>query len=298
MDAQHQIQVKPVTQYRLSYSGGFNVTLSSQSPTGDGYYDADSSTTATSSYIGDTVPNQQRQALTGYTLDSQATTVPRNETGTFTTSPIVFDTYHTLVFDSVKQYFVAFSFTDASGSKHVVPTSLAIDQQNGGVEDVPGFTAWVDNGTAFTVASLTWEGVDVKPLGSTSHQVNAPENVTIMSRVYPASLKVVDLLGLGVQGAEVAAKLANGTTVTKATNSSGVVGFGLIPIGTYGAAISNLGVSTSTSADASVRSESTATVDVSVPVVGIVILIVAALGVSAFLVRRRGRSGQALSSTG
>ena len=299
MDAQHQIEVKPVTQYRFTYSGGFNVTLSSQSPTGDGYYDANSSTTATSSYIGDTVPNQQRQALTGYTLDSRAASIPRNETGTFTTRPVVFDTHHTLVFDSVKQYFVAFSFTDASGSKHVVvPTSLAIDQQNGGVEDVHGFTAWVDNGTAFTVASLTWEGVDVKPLGSTPHQVNAPENVTIMSRVYPASLKVVDLLGLGVQGAEVAAKFANGTTVTRTTNSSGVVGFGLIPIGTYGATISNLGVSTSTSADASIRSEATATVGVSVPVVGIIILIVAVLGVSAFLVRRRGRSGPALSSTG
>jgi hypothetical protein len=160
------------------------------------------------------------------------------------------------------------------------------------VEGVPGFNAWVDNGTAFTVASLIWEGVDVKPLSSTSYQVSAPENVTIMSSVYPASLKVVDLLGLGVQGAKVAAMFANGTTVTRATNSSGVVGFGLIPIGTYEATISNLGVSTSTSGDASIRSEAIATVDVSVPVVGIIIiivLIVAALGASAFLVRRRGR---------
>jgi hypothetical protein len=300
MDAQHQIEVKPVTQYRFAYSGGFNVTLSSQSPTGDGFYDANSSTTATSSYIGGVVSSQQRQALTGYTLDSKTTSIARNETGAFTTPPIVFDTYHTLVFDSVGQYFVAFSFTDASGSRQVVPTSLSIDQEDGGVEGVPGFSTWVDNGTAFTVAGLIWEGVDVKPLASTSYQVSAPENVTIRSRVYPASLKVVDLLGLSVQGATVAAKFANGTTVMRTTNSSGVVGFGLIPIGSYGATISNLGVSTSTSADASIRSEATATVDVSVPVVGIIIiiLIVAALAASAFLVRRRGRSSQAPSSTG
>jgi hypothetical protein len=297
MDAQHQVEIKAATQYRFTYSGGFNVTLSSQSPTGDGFYDGNSSTTATSSYIGDAVPNQQRQALTGYTLDSQTTSIARNETGTFTTPPIVFDAYHTLVFDSVRQYFVAFSFTDASGSRHVVPTSLTIDQENGGVDGVLGFNTWVDNGTAFTVASLIWEGVDVKPLASTSHQVNAPENVTIMSSVYPASLKVVDLLGLGVQGAEVAAKFANGTTVTRTTNSSGVVGFGLIPIGTYGATISNMGVLTSMSADASIRSEATATVDVSVPVIGIIILIVAALGVSAFLVRRRSHSRPAPSSS-
>jgi Thermopsin len=292
MDAQHQIDVEPVTQYRFTYTGGFNVTLSLPSPTGDEFYDANSSTTATSSYIGGTVPNQQRQALTGYTLDSKATSIARNETGAFTTPPLVFDTYHALVFDSARQYFVTFSFTDASGSAHVVPTSLSIDQGNGAVEGVPGFNAWVDNGTAFTVASLIWEGVDVKPLSSTSYQVSAPENVTIMSSVYPASLKVVDLLGLGVQGAKVAAMFANGTTVTRATNSSGVVGFGLIPIGTYEATISNLGVSTSTSGDASIRSEAIATVDVSVPVVGIIIiivLIVAALGASAFLVRRRGR---------
>ena len=298
IDALHQIEIKPATQYRFTYSGGVNVTLSSQSPTGDGFYDANSSTTATSSYIGDMVPNQQRQALTGYALDAQATSIARNETGAFTTPPIVFDTYHTLAFDTVKQYFVAFSFTDSSGSRHVVPTSLAIDQGNGGVEDVPGFNTWMDNGTAFTVASLIWEGADVKPLDSTSYQVHAPENVTIMSRVYPASMRVIDLLGLGVQGAEVAAKFANGTTVTRTTNSSGAVGFGLIPIGTYGATISNLGVSTSTSADASIRSEATTTVDASVPDAGVVILIVVALGVSAFLVRRRGRSRLALSSTG
>jgi hypothetical protein len=198
----------------------------------------------------------------------------------------------------VEQYFVGFSFTDASGSRQVVPTSLTVDQ-NGGVEDVPGFSTWVDNGTAFTVASLIWEGVDVKPLSSTSYPVNAPENVTITSRVYPASLKVVDLLGLGVQGAEVAAKFANGTTVTRTTNSSGVVGFGLIPIGTYGATISNLGVSASVSADASIGGEATATVDASFSVVGIVILVVVVMVVSAFLVRRRGRSKPGpLSSTG
>jgi hypothetical protein len=286
MGAPHKIVVEPVTQYFFTLTGGFNVTLSSRSPTGDGFYDANSSTTATSGYVGDTVSGRQRQALTGYTLDSEATSIARNDTGTFTTPPIVFDAYHSLVFDSVWQYFVAFSFTDSSGSRHVVPTSMAIQLQGGGPVGVPGFNAWLDNGTTFTVARVMWEGVDVKPLASAPHQVVAPENLTVASRVYPASIKVVDLLGLAVQGAEVAAQFANGTTVTRATNSSGVVGFGLIPIGTYKASVSNLRFSTSTSADASVRSEATATVDASVPVIGAVV-VAAALALGLLLVRRR-----------
>ncbi len=137
MDAPHRIDVRPVMQYLFTLSGGFDVTLSLQSPTGDGFYDSGSNMTVTSSYIGGVVPDKQRQALTGYTLDSKATDIARNETGTFTTPPIVFDTYHSLAFDSVGQYFVAFAFTDSSGSRQVVPTSLSIQQQNGGARSRP-----------------------------------------------------------------------------------------------------------------------------------------------------------------
>jgi len=294
MDAPHRIDVRPVMQYLFTLSGGFDVTLSLQSPTGDGFYDSGSNMTVTSSYIGGVVPDKQRQALTGYTLDSKATDIARNETGTFTTPPIVFDTYHSLAFDSVGQYFVAFAFTDSSGSRQVVPTSLSIQQQNGGAKAVPGFNTWVDNGTTFTIASVIWEGADVKPLNPTPYQVSAPENITVKSRIYPASVKVTDLFGLAVQGAPVSAKLANGTMVTRTTNSDGVATFGLIPIGTYQATVSNLGVSTSTSADASVGSEANTTVALSLPVLGVV-LVVAALIVGALLVRRR-RSAQAAPS--
>ena len=291
----HAIDITPVVQYRFAYSGGFNVTLSSQSPTVDGFYDADSSVTATSGYIGDVVPNQQRDALTGYTLDSATESIARNDSGTFTTPPIVFDTYHTLTFQSVRQYFVEFAFRDSSGSTPIAPSALEIDESVLGQQEVPTFNLWLDNGTTFTVSSVTWEGVDVKPLSLSTYDVSSPQNVTIDSRIYSASMKVTDVFGLPVQGADVAAKLVNGTTATRTTNSSGLASFGLIPIGTYQATISYLGVSASTSADASIRSEAVTTVYLSIPVLGAV-SIVAALAVGALLIRRRSGSKQAQST--
>jgi Thermopsin len=294
MGGRHTIGVAAVAQYLFTHSGGFGVTLSSQSPTGDGFYDADSSTTVTSSYVGEVTSGRQRQALTGYTLDSQQKTVARNDTGTFTTPPIVFDTYHALVFTSVEQYFVTFSFTDSSGSSPIVPSSLTVDEQNGQVS-VTGLALWIDNGTSFSVSSLVWEGADVKPVGAAPYSVGAPENLTIKARAYTASVRVTDLLGFAVQGAQVAAKLANGTTVTRPTDSSGVADFGLIPIGGYQATVSSLGISTSIPADASVHSEATATVLLSLPAVGIV-TVAAILAVASLLLLRRGRSRKAGST--
>ncbi|MGH9920581.1 MAG: carboxypeptidase-like regulatory domain-containing protein, partial [Nitrososphaerales archaeon] len=292
MDAQHQIGIGSVTQYLFVRSGGFDVTLSSPSPTGDGFYDANSSVTVSSSYVGEVVPNQEREALTGYTLDSTAESTPRNDTGTFTAPPIVFDTYHTLVFQSVAQYFVSFAFTDSSGLEQVTPSSFGIDEGALGQQVVPGLSLWMDNGTTFTLSSVVWEGEEVKPLNLSPYQVSAPANVTIDARVYSASMKVSDLFGLAVQGARVAATLVNGTTVTRTTNSSGLVSFGLIPIGPYKASISYLGLATSTSADASIRSEASSTVVASVPFIGLIFAVAVALGI-AFVIRRgRARKAQ------
>ncbi len=290
MHHSHQIAVRPVAQFRFAYSGGFSVTLSSQSPTKDGFYDANSSITVTSSYFGDVVPNKERSALTGYVLDSASWNVPRNDSGTFTTPAITFDAYHSLTFESLTQYFLTFAFTDASGKNPMMPSSLVIDDGALGRRQVAGFNQWMDNGTTFTLASVIWGGEDVKPLGLAPRQVVAAENVTVHCRVYSASMKVVDLFGLAVEGASVAAALVNGTVATGTTDSSGVVSIGLIPIGTYQASISYLGVSTSTTADASIRGETTATIDVSVPVLGAVIITAAALGAGALFLNKRSRA--------
>ena len=295
MGAPHQIGVTPVTQYLFTLSGGFDVTLSSRSPTGDGFFDANSSTTVTSSYVGNLVPDKQRQALTGYVLDSRTVSIPPNDTG-FTSPPISFDTYHSLAFQSVTQYFVAFAFTDSSGSTHVSPSSLKVEQGGLGPQQVPGssFFLWVDNGTAFTISSLVWEGADVKPLNAPPYQAGAPENITVKARIYSASMRVTDPLGLAVQGAEVSARLANGTTVTRTTNSNGVAALGLIPIGTYQASVWNLGVPVSATADASVQGEAKATVPLSPPVLGALVVVAAILGGS-LLLRRSRRSNLARS---
>jgi hypothetical protein len=286
MTAPHSIGVRPTVQYRLSVAGGFDVTLSKQSPTTDGFYDANSSVAATSAYVGNVTEGSQREALTGYVLDSSHADVPRNETGSFTTPPIVFDTTHTLTFESVEQYYVTFTFRDASGARGVSPTFLLVNESGLKQQGVPGLGLWVDDGTTLSVGSVIWELADVSPVHPSSYHVSSPMKVTVDTRVYPASVRVVDLFGIPVQGASVAATFANGTAVTRSTNSSGVVDLGLIPIGTYHATVSTFGVSASLDADASLRSETIATVDLSGPVIGGMVLASAISIVAVYMVAR------------
>ncbi len=290
MDAPHQIAVGPVRQYLLAYSGGFGVTLFPQSQTGDGFYDASSSVTLTSDYSTDIVPGQERQVLTGYTLDSTDVTIGPNTTGTFTTPPIVMDSYHTLTFHSGIQDLVKFSFTDGTGSDVITPSSFAI-QVNNTLENQSTSSPelWIDNGTSFTVAGVTWEGVDVKPLSVTVYSVTGPANVAIKARAYPANVKVVDLFGLAIAGAQVSARFANGTAATRPTNSSGLVGFGLVPIGTYQATVSSFGLTGSSSLDASTSPTATLRAPLSTPVVATLSVLVAAVLIALLVVRRRGR---------
>lgn len=269
MDASHRIVVQSVTQYSFAHSGGFAVSISPASPTGDGFYDANSSVSVSSNYLGN-LRTGERQALAAYSLDSITSAVPRNENGTFTTPAIVFDNNHTLSFVSVEQYLVSFSFTDSSGAEEIAPASLTLGVGGSSISvGAPVLNAWMDNGTSFSISGLFWEGSDVKPVPSAPYLVAPNETVTVRCRVYSASVLVQDPLGIPVGGAAVSARLANGTTATSTTGSNGVAELGLIPIGTYQATASSLGASASASADASVTSRAPLTVPLSLPVVGV-----------------------------
>jgi hypothetical protein len=250
MNQPHRIGIDSVAQYRLAYSQGADVKLSSQSPTGDGFFDSNSSTTVTTDYVWNATP-KERHALTGYSLDGVSTSVARSASGTFTTPAITFSSFHSLNFESVAQYFASFAFSD-SHSNAITPTSLSITERSPPAQlQVPGFSLWIDNGTSFTIASLIWEGVDVKPLSSAVYNADTASTISINARVYEATVKVVDYFGSPVTGANVAISLANGSTISGATASNGTATFRQIPLGAFAGTVTSVGVTSHVSGDAS-----------------------------------------------
>jgi hypothetical protein len=222
-------------QYRLTISGGFAVATTPQSPAGDGFYDSGSSVSASSVRVWNATA-LTREALVSFVLDGgseQVLAVPIDESGNFSTPPIA----------------VGFRFTDALGSRTIVPSSLQIGtSQPNATLDVQGSKAWLDAGSTFVVNNLFWENVDVKPLNGVV-SVGAPQNVTIAARVYDASLKVYDYLQIPISGASARFQLANGTSITKTTGTDGTISMASLPLGRFNATVSYLGGSQAISAD-------------------------------------------------
>jgi hypothetical protein len=243
------IQLVYRIQYRLTISGGFAVGTSPQSPAGDGFYDSGSSVTVSSARVWG-VTTLSREALVSYVLDGGSEQVlPVRIDGSFSTPPIAVDRPHQLVFGSAAQYLVGFRFTDALGSRTIVPSSLQIGtSQPNATLDVQGSKAWLDAGSTFVVNHLFWENVDVKPLNGVV-SVGAPQNVTIAARVYDASLKVYDYLQIPISGASARFQLANGTSITKTTGTDGIISMASLPLGRFNATVSYLGGSQAISAD-------------------------------------------------
>ena len=287
IDKPRSLGVDSVTQYQLTTEGGFNVQYSTKSPTLDSFYDDNSNLTVTSEYTWGVVANQSRQNLVGFSLDSQAMNIPSNDSGTFTTPQIEFNTFHTLTFESVEQYFVKFSFSDATGSTTIIPATLAIRIGNASAQTVPGFKLWMDSGTSFVIASVLWEGVDVKPANLSPYRVVLGLAPSINARVYNAQLRVTDYLGQAVPGAQTTILLANGTAVTRSSGPDGQVVLPEIPLGTFTATVQNLGTSTEVVGDASLHPVTNVKVALSYPTLALAAAVLAAIVVAALMLRRR-----------
>ena len=247
MTQAHKIALTSVIQYLLAVVGYPQAAGSPPSPTGDNYFDAGSKVTLTVPRLwnGTSAPGT-REVLTSYSFDAlPPVNVPSSSTSaSFTTTAVTFNQPHILVFNGLLEYQVAFQFFDGLGRSSVQPSDVQIGVGNATV-DVQGQSVWLMNGTSFSVVSVTWEGSSVGTSPSQRYLVKAaPLNVTLDTAIYTASLKVVDLLGLPVSGAQVSMILANGTVITGATKGDGTFNAGLIPIGTFTAKVSDLGTST------------------------------------------------------
>jgi hypothetical protein len=204
---------------------------------------------------------------------------------------VTFTQAHTLDLTAVAQYRVTFQFFDGQGRNPVVPSQVQLRVGNSTV-DVQGPLLWLENGTSFAVVSVTWEGASVGPEPAPSYQVKAsPLNVTLDTLVYQASLKVVDLFGMPVSGAQVSMTLANGTVLTGVTKGDGTFSVGTIPLGTYTAKVTSLGTSVRITGDAA-SGGAVSMGKVALSLVSLVVVLAAAAAVGStgvFLLRRRKR---------
>lgn len=225
----------------------------------------------------------------GYRLDGgKESPIPRTDIGTFQVS-LMMNAPHVINVDAVPQYLLSLSFTDNSQSRSILPTKLQLDIQGFGIRSIQDMKVWLDNGTSFSVVSVIWEGVDVKPQDLTRLTLNGPTSMVFRTRVYDATIRVTDGFGIPVSGASASIALANGTTISRITGSNGTITTSMIPLGTYQATITNLGASTQLAADASVQREVTAQVPLSYPVIStFAAIIVVPIVAIAFLLKTRG----------
>jgi hypothetical protein len=168
----HSITLTSVTQYLVTAVGPGRVTASPPSQTADLYFDSGSKVTFTvqSITIG-TSGHGAREILTSYSVDGSApTSVPPSSGPTaLTTSPVTFAGPHTLVFNTLTQYQVAFQFFDILGRTPLQPTLVQLGVGNSTV-DVQGQSAWLKNGTSFKVLNVIWESTSVGPTPSRSEE--------------------------------------------------------------------------------------------------------------------------------
>jgi hypothetical protein len=289
MTVPHSIGVQSVTQYHLGISGGSGVTLSAASPTGDSYYDAGSSLTASTDYTWGLTNGNARQNLVSFALDGSVTNVTRAQSGSFTTPPLAFGSSHQLTFNSVTQYLVSLAFQDGSGTATVQPASVQIQVNDRALVDVNSSQVWLDGGTSFQIHRAVWENADVTPTSPAVYTVSGPALESIPLRVYAGEVTATDYLNFPISGASLSVTLVNGTTLQRTTAPNGVAQLGLIPVGTFQGKLSYLGTTTTITGDASTQASTSVKVLVSYSFLAIMGVVAAVAVVGAALLVRRGR---------
>lgn len=105
MNSPRTVTFEGVTQYFLSISGGTGIICDPPSPTNDNWFDANTQVTISCLYVKVSLPNKIRERIVSYTLDGITYSITPAVSGSFSIS-INFNTYHTLIFNSIKQYFL------------------------------------------------------------------------------------------------------------------------------------------------------------------------------------------------
>ena len=289
MDSPHEVAFGLVRQYALSTPTGVVSSVSSPSIPGDtGWYDVGSAVTVQYEHAWDIAAQRSRTVATGYSVNGgNVISVSVLGNGTFEVA-LNMNSHLTVSIESVTQYHFAFAIANSSGSGAV--TSARIEIQVGNqTQAVNGLGAWLDSGSNFTIPDVTYEGANVAPSPQTRYSATGPENITLDALVYDATVKVTDPLGLPVGGAQVEMTLANGTVLAGATDGNGAFVASDIPLGTFTAKVTNLGMSTKVAGDASKGVVIRTKVLLSMALVALAAVLATVIVVSALAIRRRSK---------
>jgi len=275
-----------VKQFLLAVEGGAGVSFSvgPPIPKDTGWYDSGTVVNVSSRAAFDS-NGTTRQKVSSWSIDGG----PSNAAGiasVVTTSPIMMNSPHTVVFSSVTQYRVAMIVKDFTGSV-TLPSPVVLVSISGATQSVTGGGVWSDIGATIQVTNVNWRGVDVTPAQTTTYTVASPFNITLNAKVFEAKVAVKDLLGLGVGGARYTITFANRTIIHGNTPGDGVIDLGAIPLGTFDGSVSYLGLTTSFSGDAASSPTTGVVVFLSYSLVAILIAAVAVVVVFLVLWRRR-----------
>jgi hypothetical protein len=245
------VAVSSITQYLFTVTGGYNVVVAPSSPTSDGFFDLGAVISVSSAGTWADTGNS-KQVLTAYNLDGALTEFADVESETVSVPTIVIDAPHELTFNSAIQYLVMFAFNDSTGTQTLTPTVLQLEVNSTNVI-VPQYSIWLTQETPFQIGSVVWQDAEVAPTPPITYTVNEPLNLTVLCRVFNATLQVTDTSGKPLTGAQVNVTLANQTTVEAITGADGLVALQLIPQGPFNATVVYQSSTTTIAGDASIQ---------------------------------------------
>jgi hypothetical protein len=142
-------------------------------------------------------------------------------------------------------------------------------------------SVWLDAGAKYALVGATIDGMTIMPLDPRfgAIAVTKPQTVTIPLSIYPVSIKLVDVFGQPISGALVTLTTEGGGQFAQVTDKNGSATFVDVPMGSFHATYSYLGVSGNVSNQAVGAHNVTATLALSYPLVSVVAVVAAGLAI-------------------
>ncbi|MDA4125446.1 MAG: hypothetical protein OK438_08405 [Thaumarchaeota archaeon] len=208
MSSAQAVALQAVRQYSLDASGGQIQSVSPQSSTSDSWFDGGSSVILTAADSWNTTAFASRMNLASYSIDGTANQVTRNSSGMFILV-LQMNAPHIVIFNGERQFFISYSFWDASKSVSIRPQAFNINS-SGTLQPYNRSSFWADASGTITITGIVWEGIYVNQAGNLTSVVSGPERTSLTLRVYDLKVGANDPLGLAVSGASVSVRLSMG----------------------------------------------------------------------------------------
>jgi hypothetical protein len=197
----------------------------------------------------------------------------------------------TLVAEYQTRYLIDFAFVDSAGGPTPAQNATIYGPEGLTTVTSSNYSAWLQAGATYTPLDGTVGGVVVPVLpGAGNFTASYPGTVTVALSVYPVSVRVVDVFGQPISGANVTLTTSGNERLTQATGKNGLATFNDVPMGWFTATYTYLGVSGSLASSVTGAHSDTVTVALSYPIVSVAVIFVGVAAIS--LVRRWRRNGQ------